>query len=83
MGRLLSGPCMYCRATTSLLCAGMIVAVQACMCEDELITESEYEFGSVRSKTGPGKLKKKLCDNTSRYETTTLPLAKHCYQRWP
>ena len=58
MGRLLSGPCMYCRATTSLLCAGMIVAVQACMCEDELITESEYEFGSVRSKTGPGKLKK-------------------------
>ena len=38
---------MYCRATTSLLYAGMVVAVQACMCVDELATDSESEFGSV------------------------------------
>ena len=36
------------RATTSLLYAGMIVAVQVCMCVDELATESEGEFGSVQ-----------------------------------
>ena len=50
---------MYCRTTTSLLYARMIVVVQACTRVDELATESESEFGSVQCrdlKTGPGKL---------------------------